>query len=100
MRKKELQKLIIRRTERPRLNILSILTFRKLLVDTKMLKMFKVLKKIIRQNLSGLLCASTVSRTARAAIYMIQIIRIGGAKCDAMPESSSREVLRSCRADN
>jgi hypothetical protein len=64
-----------------------------------MLKMLKVLKKMIRQNLSRL-CASTVSQTARAAIYMMQIIRIGGAKNDAIPESDFRETLRRCGADH
>jgi hypothetical protein len=72
--------MIIRRTERLRMNILSILSILVAVSNLrkmKMLKMFKVLKKIIRQNLSGLLGASTVSQTARAAIYMIQMIRIG-----------------------
>jgi hypothetical protein len=68
LRRKELRKVIIRRTERLRMNILNILVPTSRLWKLKMLKMLKVLKKIIRQNLSGLLCASTVSQTARAAI--------------------------------
>jgi hypothetical protein len=59
------------------LSMLSILVAESGLRKVKMRKMFKMLKKIICQNPSGLLGASTVSQTARAAIYMIQIIRIG-----------------------
>jgi len=55
-----------------------------------MLKMFKVLKKIIYQNLSSLLGASTVSQTAKAAIYVMQIIRIGVIEEYAIPPPHQR----------
>jgi hypothetical protein len=54
-----------------------------------MLKMLKVLKKIIRQNLSRL-CASTVSRTVRAATCVTQIIRIGIIEEYAIPPPHQR----------
>jgi hypothetical protein len=79
------------------MNILGILS---ILVPTSSLwevKMLKVLKKIICQNLSGLLGASTVSRTVRAATCVTQIIRIGVIEEYAIPPPHQRNgsgVLR------
>src|SRR5215210_2141510 len=72
------------------LSMLSILVAESGLRKVKMRKMFKMLKKIICQNPSGLLGASTVSQTARAAIYMIQIIRIGVIEEYAIPPPHQR----------
>ena len=54
--------MIIRKTERLRMNILSILSIllpRSSLRKVKMLKVFKMLKETTRQNLNALLRAST-----------------------------------------
>ena len=65
LRREELQKTIIRKPERLRMNILSILS---ILVPTsslwkvKMLKVFKTLKETTRQSMSTLLSASTMYR--------------------------------------
>jgi hypothetical protein len=48
LRRKQLRKMIIRKTERLRMNILSILPPRSSLEKMKMLKMFKMLKETTR----------------------------------------------------
>jgi hypothetical protein len=82
--------MVIRRTERPRMNILSTLSILVPTSNLRKVKLLKIFKIIICQNLSGLLGASTVSCTARAAIYVIQIIRIGIIEEHAIPPPHQR----------
>ena len=62
--------MIIRKSERLRMNILSILSIlppRSSLRKVKMLKVFKMLKGTMRQSMSSLLSASTVPGGAGCA---------------------------------